>query len=150
MAFNFNWKNTLARNVEQVLHEASLLKSKGITIGPQTTVLNLMTNVEEAIKHDWAEPFKDPFRKIMIKYANQKHDEASQTDILAEFAKAEKYRVIADAPGTITSDHEEANAVFNMYADDFTSMYGDSDTDTDGGTSNVSSAYATSSASDSS
>lgn len=150
MGFNFNWKVTLARNVEQFQHEASLLESKGITIGPQTTVLNLMTNVEEAIKHDWAEPFKDPFRKIMIKYANQKHDEASQTDILAEFAKAEKYRVIANAPSTITSDHEEANAVFNMYADDFTSMYGDSDTDTDGGTSNVSSAYATSSASDSS
>jgi len=148
LSFNYNWKNTLERNVEQFQHEASLLESKGITIGPETTVLNLMTNVEEASKHDWGEPLKEPFRRMMIKYANKKHDETSQAAVLAEFAKAEKYRVISDAPGTTTSNFEEANAVFDMYED----FYGnfDSDTDTDGGRSNVSSAYATSSASDSS
>ena len=149
LSFNYNWKNTLERNVEQFQHEASLLESKGITIGPETTVLNLMTNIEEAIKHDWAEPLKEPFRRMMIKYANKKHDETSQAAVLAEFAKAEKYRVISDAPGTTTSNFEEANAVFDMYEDNFYGNF-DSDTDTDGGRSNVSSAYATSSASDSS
>ena len=105
----FDFRKKVAANAEMQKALAANVQAYGINIGPAQMVLTVLSNVEQAMQHDWGREFRPAMQNIRKKYLyNHVHDEVSYQDILNEFAAADTVRILREAPAP---NEETANAV---------------------------------------
>ena len=114
MMQQFDYRITVAQNMEIVLSQAKEMEAFGITF-PKTMLASLiLSNTERASKNGlWAVDFKDSLKAIRGKYPTTfVHDVNSIKFIMEEMATADENRNLSDAPPPEEmKDVEEANYV---------------------------------------
>lgn len=114
IAFRFDFRKKISVNVEQLRVKAAKLEAYGITIDEPQLALCILSNVEEAIKHDYGREFRQAMQVIRKDYKyNHVHDAHSISLILKELAAADGIRELKDAPAPDDSAQRngEANTV---------------------------------------
>jgi hypothetical protein len=107
--YQFNFRKTIAQNMEQLRAKTNRLNSYGITHDESAITLTLLANVDYASNNDWGREFRTTMQDIRKKYKyNHTHDATSLAWILSELATADASRNLSDAPEPNT---ESANAV---------------------------------------
>ena len=96
--YTFDFRKTIAANMEQLRVKAKRVQSYGITHDETHLVVTLMANIDHAAKQDWGRELRGAVQTIRQKYKyNHRHDATSMQDILLELAKADAMRNLNDA-----------------------------------------------------
>ena len=115
VGFRFNFQRKVAANVEQLRINAAKLTSYGIVIDETQIALCILSNIEEAIKHEYGREFRPAMQTVRREFNyNHVHDATSVARILTEMAAADGVRELRDAPaptGDSYRSHGDANAV---------------------------------------